>query len=75
MSEKIRYLKFRGRGQGETPVGDIYVVVEVIMLSLRGLHFNEANGEKIVELTSLSKRLLNKVLQQQPSLGHLMHVS
>ena len=29
MSEKIRYLKFQGRGQRETPVGDIYMVVEV----------------------------------------------
>ncbi len=32
VSEKIGYLKFPGRGQRETPVGDIYVVVEVIML-------------------------------------------
>ena len=30
--EKIGHLEFQGRGQRSTPVGDIYVVVELIML-------------------------------------------
>ena len=32
VSAKCRNLKFPGRGQRETPVGDIYTVVEFIML-------------------------------------------
>ena len=32
MGKTITHLKFPGRGQRETPVGDIYTVVELIML-------------------------------------------
>ena len=32
VSNKVRHLKFPGRGQRETPVGDIYAVVELIMV-------------------------------------------
>lgn len=32
VSNKIRYLKFPGRGQRETPVGDLYLVAEFVML-------------------------------------------
>ena len=44
MSEKIRYLKLPGRGQRETPVGDIYVRVMFHKKPRRALCHTVPNG-------------------------------